>query len=89
LLLTPEQANARGLPYSIDVPGALADGSRVRFEARRCLIDWFGVSRPVLPIIAAGPFALIGIRLLEDLLLTIDYPARTVTLVSSTSDASR
>jgi clan AA aspartic protease len=80
LLLTPDQADALNLPRITAVPSVLSDGSRVLFEARRCIIEWFGVSRPVGAILGSGRLALIGIGLLEDLLVTINYPARTVSL---------
>jgi clan AA aspartic protease len=88
LLLTPEQADALGLPRSSAVPGTLADGSQIQFEARRCFVEWFGVSRTILPIIGTGRFALIGVGLLEDLNVAINYPARTVSLLPGTSSTS-
>src|SRR5262249_18057934 len=89
LLLRPEQADALGLPrFTAALPGTLADGSRIQFEARRCLIEWFGVSRPIGAIIGTGQFALIGVRLLEELIVAINYPARTVSLLPGTSSMS-
>jgi predicted aspartyl protease len=80
LLLTPDQANSLKLPKATAVPSTLANGSRTLFEARRCTIEWFVASLPVGAIIGTGRFALIGVGLLEDLLVTIDYPGRTVSL---------
>src|SRR5262249_40621406 len=85
LLLTPAQADTLGLPRAAAIPGALADGSRILFDARPCLIEWFGVSRRVEAILGAGQFALLGIRLLEDMIVAINYPARTVSLLPGTS----
>lgn len=85
LLLTEAQVVALGLPRSMAVPGALADGSQVQFETCHCRVDWFGTTRPVLAILGSGRFALIGIGLLEDVIVTIDYPGRRVTLSPATS----
>jgi clan AA aspartic protease len=88
LLLTPAQAESLNLPLYPGVPGALADGSRVEFQARKCVVEWMGVSRPVVALIGKGRFALIGIRLLEDQIVSINYPARTVSIISGMSDIS-
>jgi hypothetical protein len=43
-------------------------------------VEWFGGKRPVTALVDNGRFAMIGLHLLEDYVLTIDYPARTVTV---------
>jgi predicted aspartyl protease len=35
LLLTPDQADSLKLPHYPGIPGALADGSHIEFEARK------------------------------------------------------
>jgi hypothetical protein len=50
-----------------------------------CQVNWFGQSQIVEVFGSAGANALVGLRLLEDLVLTIDYPARTVFLAVSPS----
>jgi hypothetical protein len=83
LLLTPVHADSLALPRSAAISGALADGSQTQFETCRCLVDWSGVPRPVAAILGAGRFALVGIGLLEDMLLAIDYPGRKVSLTAA------
>jgi clan AA aspartic protease len=80
LSLTPGYIAAFGLSRSSTVPGALADGSRVLFETFSCQVQWFGVEKTIEAIGSSGQFALIGVGLLEDSTLIVDYPARSVTL---------
>jgi clan AA aspartic protease len=83
LSLTPGHIALLGLSRSSTVPGALADGSRVIFETFSCQVEWFGVRKAIEAIGSSGQFALIGVGLLEDATLFVDYPARTVTLTLS------
>jgi len=88
LLLTPSHIAALGLVRTSAVPGSLANGSQVIFEAFRCVVHWFGSPRLEAAINAAQPFPLIGIGLLEDCILAIDYPGHTVTLSLSPAPSS-
>src|SRR5690242_11315076 len=83
LVLQPAQVTALGLPLSASVVRVLADGSRAVVATHSCAVEWFGSLRLVNALVSPGRFPLIGIRLVEDLVLTIDYPARTVTLLPS------
>lgn len=83
LLLTPLQISTLGLPRSAAVPGSLADGSQIVFDSHACLLEWFGCLRQLNALAGSSRFALIGVGLLEDHLLTIDYPKRVVTVVPS------
>lgn len=83
LLLTKDQVAALGLTVTSRVSGAVADGSQVQFDACVCLNDWLGVRRRVDALVSSGRFALIGIRLLEDLTVTVNYPKQTVELAHS------
>jgi predicted aspartyl protease len=81
LMLTAGQVATLGLFPTATVQGLLANGSKVAFQAYSCEIDWFGITRPIDALIGSGRFALIGVGLIEDHNLTIDYPNRTVSLV--------
>jgi predicted aspartyl protease len=83
LYLTLDQVAALGLVQSGSVPGVVGDGSRVQFQTYSCQVEWFGTLRPVEAVVGGGRFALIGIGLLEDLIVTVDYPARIVQLPES------
>jgi clan AA aspartic protease len=80
LLLLPDQISALDLPAVASVRGATADGSHVIFATHACLLEWLGQIRRFEALAGAGRFALIGVRLIEDCTLTIDYPNRTVLL---------
>jgi clan AA aspartic protease len=68
-----------------DIPGKLADGSRALLHTHLCQIEWFGKSYVTRVPASPKEFPLIGLNLLEGLILTIDYPARTLTLTPSPS----
>ena len=80
VLLPPAVAASLSLPRRVGTPVVLADGSFSAFETCELRVEWFGAVRDLIGYIAAGDRALIGLLLLEDCRLTIDYPARTVTL---------
>lgn len=82
LVLTASQIATLGPPPSSAVPAALADGSQVVLQTYTCLVDWFG-SRPATEAIAgSGQLALLGVALLVNCTVVINYPARTVTITS-------
>ena len=87
LALPNEQVTRLALQKVGTAAGGLADGSRVTFHTYACHISWFGAERHLEALASAGHFALIGLGLLEDYILTIDYPSRTVTLVLSAGPA--
>lgn len=67
-----------GLLQSAAVQATLADGAIVVLETFECTLDWFGASRRVEVIANDGQLPLLGIGLLRDRTLTIDYRSRTV-----------
>lgn len=83
LMLPAEQIAHLGLPPVTPIPAGLADGSRTMFDTYACQVDWFGRVRAVDAMAGTGRFALIGVALIEDHVLTIDYPRRGVTLVQT------
>jgi len=88
LFLTQAQIATLGLSKSSTVQGGLADGSVVAFDTYPCQIDWFGRRVHLEAMETPGRFALIGVQLLEDCTLAIDYPARTLTITAQTAPPS-
>jgi predicted aspartyl protease len=80
LVLSRAEIASRNLPQSSVVRAKLADGSQVLLESFSCVLDWFGGSRTVEVIANDGEFPLLGIGLLQDRRLVIDYPARTINM---------
>lgn len=73
LVLPTTEVSRLGLTQSAAVKATLADGSVVVLETYGCLIDWFGVERPIEAIANSGRFPLAGIVLLRAQRLLIDY----------------
>ena len=67
-----------GLQQSGAVMAGLADGTEVVLETYGCTIEWFGEQRPVEVIQNDGEFPLLGVGLLRDRRLEIDYRSRTL-----------
>lgn len=65
---------------SVNAVSVLADGSRVEVPTGHCEPEWFGTILRPRVILGGGNIPLIGIGLIEDCRLTIDYPRRTVQL---------
>lgn len=78
-LVIPRSAiQAMRLPQSAAVMAGLADGTEVVLESFSCIIDWFGDARVVEVIESDTRFPLLGIGLLRDRRLEIDYRSRSV-----------
>ena len=68
------------LRQSAAVTAGLADGTQVVLETYSCVIDWFG-RRWIIEVVAnEGQVALLGIGLLRDRKLEIDYRLQTVVI---------
>lgn len=67
-----------GLAQSAAIRATLADGSEIVLESFDCVVDWFGKSLKVGAIANEGRFPLLGIGLLRDRKLLIDYAALTL-----------
>jgi predicted aspartyl protease len=89
LLLTPDQASQLGLARSNTVTGRVATGSEVTFETASYVVAWFDRMQPTEAVISPGAFALVGIHLMSDCTVEIDYPARRVMLTLSTGNGQR
>ncbi len=69
-----------GLSQSAAVAAQLGDGSAVLMDIYPCLIDWFGRERLVQVLANNAQSPLLGVGLLRDHKLAIDYPSQTVTI---------
>jgi clan AA aspartic protease len=80
-LVIPQATITRlGLPQSAAVMAGLADGTQVVLDTFSCVIDWFGRERVVEVVENDGNLPLLGVGLLWERKLEIDYPARTLSL---------
>jgi clan AA aspartic protease len=68
------------LKQSAAVAAGLADGTQVVLETFTCIIDWFGHDRPVEVVENDGQFPLLGVGLLSDRRLEVDYPLRKLSI---------
>ena len=62
-----------GLRQSAAVVAGLADGKAVVLETYGCIVEWFGEQRRIEVIANDGRFPLLGVGLLRDRILQIDY----------------
>lgn len=70
------------LQRSGSVDAILADGSQIQLATYTCYIDWFGQQRRLEVIANDGGFPLLGVGLLLDLDLHINYRTLELTLAS-------
>lgn len=80
LMLPLELIRDLGMRTSAVVAATLADGTKTRPATAECVIEWFGERRWIEVIASASGSPLIGIDLLFNHRLTIDYPGRTILL---------
>ena len=69
-----------GLETLVETEAILADGSRVQLETYLCYLGWFGEKMPVQVIANDGKVPLLGIGLLTERILHIDYAQRELQL---------
>jgi len=80
-LVVPRRAIERmGLWQSAAVMAGLADGTQVVLETYSCIVEWFGQERVVEVVGNDGQFPLLGVGLLRDRRLDIDYRSRTLSI---------
>jgi clan AA aspartic protease len=80
LVMPREQIEQLGLRQSAAVRATLADGSDVLLESFDCYLDWFGQWRPIQVIANQGWIPLLGVGLLQDRRLVIDFRSRELSL---------
>ena len=71
IVMPPAVADELGLPMLMTEQADLADGSRVSCPVYECRVMWGDQPRRVR-LVAAGPYSLVGMTLLEGHRLTID-----------------
>jgi clan AA aspartic protease len=80
LVIPVVQVKSLGLVRSATVKAGLADGSEVLLDTYSCLITWCEKDLEIEVIANNGQFPLLGVGLLCEHRLTIDYPAREVAI---------
>lgn len=80
LVLPQDQIVALGLQRSAVVTAELGDGSATVLDVYSCLIEWFGRMQQIEVIANTGMSPLLGVGLLRDHRLTIDYALGTLTI---------
>ncbi len=68
------------LPQSGTTGAELGDGSTVILNTYTCWIDWFEAERQLEVVANNGQIALLGVGLLRDHRLVVDYAAGMVTI---------
>ena len=80
LVVASEIITKLQLRQSGAIRAGLADGGEVVLSTYSCTIHWLDTSRNVEVIANEGKFPLLGIALLKDCFLAINYPARTLVI---------
>jgi len=78
LVIPRETLEKLGLQQSAAVVAGLADGTQVVLETYSCVVEWFGQERIVEVVENTGQYPLLGVGLLWDRWLEIDYRSRTL-----------
>jgi clan AA aspartic protease len=81
LVLSQQQVNALGLALGKAITAGLADGSEVQLDAFTCDVEWFGEWKRIQVIANQGQFPLLGVGLLLDRELHINYRNKALSLV--------
>jgi len=77
-VLPQSSVTSLGLPLGPAIKAGLADGSEVKLDTYLCQLDWFGKWRQIEVVANQGRFPLLGVGLLLDHDLHIDYRAKTI-----------
>jgi clan AA aspartic protease len=80
LVLPAQLISSMGLPLGPAVSAVLADGSVVQLDTYTCMLEWFGQWKSIEVVVNKGQFPLLGVGLLLDHELRVDYPWKTVNL---------
>ena len=78
LVMPATNIAALGLPIGAGIEAILADGSLIQLDTYSCLIEWFGEWKQVEVVANQGQVPLLGVGLLLDHDLHIDYRAKTI-----------
>jgi len=80
LVLPQQTVTSLGLPLGPSVMARLADGSDIHLDTHTCHLEWFDKWRRIEVVANQGQYPLIGVGLLLDRELHIDYRAMTLTV---------
>jgi clan AA aspartic protease len=80
LVLPKEIIDELALPLTGTVSATLADGSKTVMATYRCFVRWFDEMRRLEVVANAGQYPLLGVGLLLDRELRIDYGSKRITL---------
>jgi clan AA aspartic protease len=80
LVLPQALVDEMALTMTGSVSAVLADGSEVAMPAYRCFVQWFGELRRLEVVANEGNHALLGVGMLLDRDLRIDYRAKLVNI---------
>ena len=80
LVLPQEKVKALGLPLGPSVMARLADGSDIQLDTYTCHLEWFDEWKRIEVVANQGQYPLIGVGLLLDHDLHIDYRTKTITI---------
>jgi clan AA aspartic protease len=80
LVLPAKLIASLGLPLGPAVSAKLADGSVVQLDTHSCMLEWFGQWKVIEVVSNQGDFPLLGVGLLLDHVLHVDYPQKTLIL---------
>lgn len=69
-----------GLPLGPIVMARLANGSEMQFDTYTCFLEWFGEWKRIEVVANQGQYQLLGVGLLLDHDLYIDYRARSISI---------
>lgn len=78
LVLSDELIADLNLIQSGTISAELGDGSEVVLNVYSCVVEWFGAERQIEVVANTGSFPLLGVGLLENHVLTVDYRSKTV-----------
>ena len=80
LVLPQKTIEDLGLVNSGTVGAVLADGTQIALRVYSCIVNWFGEQRKLEVVATSGDHPLLGVGLLLDRDLRIDYRSRTITI---------
>jgi len=80
LVIPRATIEAMRMPQSAAVMAGLADGTQTVLESYSWILDWFGDARMVEVTENEGQFPSLGVGLLRDRRLEVDYRSRSLVL---------
>jgi len=80
LVLPQASVTSLGLPLGPAVMARLADGSDVQLDTYTCQLEWFDEWKRIEVVANDGQYPLLGVGMLLDRDLHVDYRAKTVSV---------